>query len=143
VIKNESTALARDIKWAVVLWNRDLPDRNDPLPIPVSSFDWIKPQRMGGPQNLFGRPDVSALIKKGDRLIGTASIDCATCECTQERSYIFSFRYGEGGWFAEVGSDYGGLLVPKNFTKVTREKYFKELESLIPKASRTKIAKSE
>ena len=92
---------------------------------------------------MFGRPDVSALIKKGDRLIGTASIDCATCECTQERSYIFSFRYGEGGWFAEVGSDYGGLLVPKNFTKVTREKYFKELESLIPKASRTKIAKSE
>ena len=46
VLVNQSAVIARDIKWTVVLWNMDLPDRNDPLPIPVSTFDWITDNSM-------------------------------------------------------------------------------------------------
>src|ERR1700733_5676999 len=45
---NESDAIAKDIKWAVVLWNMDLPDLTDPLPIPATSFDWLRPHDKGG-----------------------------------------------------------------------------------------------
>lgn len=60
IVVNHSGAIARDIKWTVALWNMNLPDRNDPLPIPVSSFDWLKPHTEGGPQNLFGTPSPEA-----------------------------------------------------------------------------------
>src|SRR5437867_4452348 len=79
VIVNSSGSLARDIKWIVVLWNMDLPDRDDPLPIPVSTFDWIKPHQEGGPQNLFSGANVAPLLKPGDRLFGSASVNCPNC----------------------------------------------------------------
>lgn len=43
VIMNVSDAIARNIKWAVGVWDLDLPERNDPLPIPIATFDWIRP----------------------------------------------------------------------------------------------------
>jgi hypothetical protein len=61
ILVNNSDVIAKNIKWSVALWNMDLPDRNDPLPIPVSTFDWIKPHDEGGPQNLFNTPLVCPL----------------------------------------------------------------------------------
>ncbi|WML91354.1 toll/interleukin-1 receptor domain-containing protein [Thiothrix lacustris] len=135
IIENDSPALARDIKWAVVLWNRDLPDRDDPLPIPVSTFDWLKPHQEGGAQGLFGGALVLPLVNNGDRLVGTATVDCP--ECDRRRNYIVSITYGEGGWFAEVPTP--GLVLPRNFTKATREQYFAIIESLAPVENRRNI----
>jgi hypothetical protein len=131
VIVNSSDSVARDIKWLVALWNMDLPDRNDPLPIPVSTFDWIKPHEEGGPQALFGSPLVSPFLKSGNRLVGSASVDCPTC--TRGRTYFVYIVWGEGGWFAEVESEKtGNVIVPKRFLKEFREAYFAQVEAIVP-----------
>lgn len=139
VIVNSSGSLARDIKWIVVLWNMDLPDRDDPLPIPVSTFDWIKPHQEGGTQNLFGGANVAPLLKQGDRLFGSASVNCP--DCVRGRTYIVYIVYGEGGWVSEVENEKtGGLMIPHNVKKETREEYFKNLEATVPNESRIPIS---
>ncbi len=128
VIVNSSNSLARDIKWTVVLWNMDLPDRADPLPIPVSTFDWLKPHQEGGPQNLFGGGSVAPLLKSGDRLFGSASVNCPNC--ARGRTYIVYIVYGNGGWVSDLPEENsGGLIIPPNVLKETREEYFKNLEA--------------
>ena len=136
---NSSDALARDVKWTVVLWNLDLPERDEPLPIPVATFDWLKPGQQGGPQNLFGSNTVAPLIKQGDHLFGSASVNCPTC--SRGRSYIVSIVYGEGGWVAEVEREKSGnLFIPPNLRKETRDTYFKTLEETTAAESRIPIA---
>lgn len=136
---NESEAIARDIKWEVAVWNMDLPDRNDPLPIPATLFDWLRPHDEGGPQNLFDGPLVAPLLKPGDRLFGSASVVCPTC--ARGRTYIVYIVWGENGWFSEVKNEQSGhLIIPRNFMKASREEYFKLLEAAVSPQSRTPIA---
>jgi hypothetical protein len=138
VIANPSDSIARDIKWMVALWNMDLPDRNDPLPIPVSTFDWIRPHDEGGPQNLFDSPLVAPLLRQGNRLFGSASVSCP--ECARGRTYIVYIVWGEGGWVSEVENENSGkIIVPNNFLRETREAYFKQLEAAIPEKSRIQV----
>ena len=138
ILVNQSSVVARDIKWMVALWNLDLPDRNDPLPIPVSTFDWIRPHDEGGPQNLFDGPLVAPLLKAGNRLLGSASVACP--ECARGRTYVVSIRWGEDGWFSEVESETSGkVLIPPNFLEPSRIEYFKGLEVMVPTQSRTPI----
>ncbi len=139
VLMNQSEAIARNIKWMVTLWNMDLPDRNDPLPIPATLFDFIRPHDEGGPENLFSGPLVSPLLKPGDRLFGSASVICP--ECARGRTYFVYIVWGEGGWFSEVeGEKSGRLLIPGNFLKESRIEYFKALEAAVPAQLRTPIA---
>jgi hypothetical protein len=139
VIANPSDSVVRDIKWAVGLWNMDLPDRDDPLPIPVSTFDWIRPHDEGGPQNLFDGPLVAPLLKSGNRLFGSVSVLCP--ECSRGRTYIVYIVWGKSGWFSEVENEKAGkLIIPANFLKEGREAYFKALEAAVPEKSRIPIA---
>ena len=138
VLANQSAVIARDIKWLVILWNMDLPDRNDPLPIPVSTFDWIRPHTQGGPQNLFGSPIVASLLKPGNRLFGSASVICP--ECARGRTYIVYIVWDDGGWFSEVENEKSGNpLTPPNFLEASRIEYFKALEAAASTQSRTPI----
>lgn len=138
VLINQSPVVATDIKWTVALWNMDLPERNDPLPIPVSTFDFIRPNNEGGPQNLFGTPTVKPLLKLGDRLFGSASV-CSP-DCIQGRTYVVYIVWGKSGWFAEArGEKSGNILIPPNFLKASRDLYFKTLESMISIDSRIHI----
>lgn len=136
IVVNQSAVIARNIKWTVALWNMDLPDRNDPLPIPVSIFDWLRPNDEGGPENLFDGPVVAPLLKPGNRLFGSASVICP--ECARGRTYIVYIVWGESGWFSEVENEQSGrILTPHNFLKATRSEFFKELEAAVPTQSRT------
>jgi hypothetical protein len=138
VLVNQSAVIARDIKWTVLLWNMDLTDRSDPLPIPVGKFDWIRPHDQGGPQNLFGSQHVAPLLKPGNRLFGSASVDCP--ECARGRTYIVYIVWDESGWFSEVENGKPGKpLLPLNALKDSRIKYFKALEAMAPAQSRTSI----
>jgi len=138
ILVNQSTVIAKDIKWAVALWNMDLPDRDDPLPIPVRTFDWIKPHDEGGPQNLFDSPLVSPLLKQGNRLFGSVSLDCPECE--RGRTYIVNIVWGDSGWYSEIRNEKSGkILIPSNFLKESRIKYFKALEAAVPAQSRIPI----
>jgi hypothetical protein len=138
VIENRSDALARQIKWMVILWNLDLPDRMDPLPIPVQTYDWIRPHDEGGPQDLFANPQVASLLKPGNRLLGSASVICP--DCSRGRTYVVSIVWGEGGWFSEVENEKSGkILIPTSFRKEILEAYFKQLLEMTPDKSRIKI----
>ncbi len=128
VLVNCSNVIAKDIKWTVVLWNMDLPERNDPLPIPVSAFDWLRPNCESGPQGLFYLPSVEPLLKPGNRLFGSVSV--ISPESIRGRSYIISIKLGEGGWFSEIENKRSGeLVIPNSFSIKDREDYFKYWEN--------------
>lgn len=130
VLVNNSDVIAKNTKWSVALWNMDLQDRNDPLPIPVNTYDWIKPHDEGGPQNLFNTRLVSPLLKQGNRLFGSVALDCPKCK--RGRTYIVKITWGSSGWYAEINNGSpGNLLVPPNFLKASRIKYFKALETAV------------
>lgn len=135
---NQSDAVARDIKYAVILWNLDLPDRLDPLPIPIATFDWIKPHADGGPENLFFTPLVTPLLSPGNRLFGSAAVNCP--DCGRGHTYVVSVVWGEGGWFAEIPDrKEGDPLVPNRFTKEEIAAYREELLSLVSGQTQTPI----
>jgi|GEM_PF-6507525 hypothetical protein len=138
MIENLSDSLVRDIKWTVQVWNMDLPDRNDSLPIPIQTFDWVKGHDQGGPLGIFNSPLVSPLLKDGNRLFGSASVDCPTC--TRGRTYIVYIVWGQGGWYSELENEKDGrIIVPKNALRDGREAYFKALEVMIPEINRLPI----
>jgi hypothetical protein len=140
VLVNQSAVLARDIQWFVLLWNTDLPDRDNPLPIPISEFRFLRPHEQGGPQNLFSSPSVAPLLEPGNRLFGSASVICP--ECARGRTYIVYIVWNEGGWFSEVEDvKFGTPFEPlnSNFSKEGRIAHFNALEMWAPAQSRTPI----
>jgi hypothetical protein len=138
VLMNKSTAVAKEIKWSLALWNADLSERNDPLPIPVSAFDWIRPGAESGPLNLFSAPMVASLLKPGDRLIGSASVICP--ECARGRTYLVYIVWQKGGWFVEVADKSAGeLVIPAKFSKEERMSYFDYIVKLVPELERVPI----
>jgi hypothetical protein len=138
VIVNQSSVVARDIKWMLALWNMDLPDRDDPLPIPTSGFDWLRPNDESGPGVLFDTPLVAALLKKGNRLFGSIGITCPTC--SRGRTYIVYIVWGTGGWFAEIDNPKAGTaIIPANFHREFRDRYFELLDAMAPLEKRVPI----
>ena len=125
VLINNSNKVARDIKWTVLLWNLDNPrdysnpnDNNthEPLQIPVSFYDFIRPHAKGGPQNLFGSPIVAPYVKSGDRLIGSASVICAECE--RGHTFFVYVVFNKGGWYYEIKDQSSGdVVIPKRLTR--------------------------
>src|SRR6202034_109740 len=79
MVANTSDAGARDISWNVELWNMNLPERDNPLPILTGTVNWLKPHSENGPLNLFDAPDVKSLLQPGNHLVGSAMVDCAAC----------------------------------------------------------------
>lgn len=132
---NESSAIAKDIRWAVALWNMDRPADVNPLQIRSGTFDWLKPHDEGGPQNIF-QPVVQSL-KAGDRLFGTVSVNCP--ECSRGRTYIVYIVWGESGWFSEIDSEQDGRLIVPHHPETDRDAYFKSLEAAASGPSRIPI----
>ena len=139
MIYNNGVSVAREIKWRVFLWNMDLPDRIDPLPIPEQTFNWIKGGGSGGPVNIFNTPLVSPLLKSGNRLIGYAWVDCPAC--ARRHNYVIYIVWGESGWIATIEhkKSHGDLIIPKDISKDGLEKYLNDIESLIPIDARLPI----
>jgi hypothetical protein len=136
LLVNQSGAVARDIKWQVTVWNLDLPDRTNPLPILTATFDFIMPRSSGGPQDLFSSQ--ASLLHKGDRLIGSASVSCP--DCSRGHTFIVYIVWEQGGWFTEALDKTGGeILMPKRFTKSDIAKYADYLMSLVPQSARAPI----
>jgi hypothetical protein len=76
--------------------------------------------------NLFNSPSVSPLLKNGNRLFGSAVVDCPTC---RGRTYIVYIVWGQGGWVYEVEKG-GRHPMPVNFLRDRREEFFKLLEAV-------------
>lgn len=147
---NNSNTLARDIRWVLVLWNLDNPrvysnpsapdmaDKHEPLPIPTSTVDFIRPHSKTGPLNLFDSPNIRPYVKPGDNLIGSASVICPDCE--RGHTFIVDIVLNKGGWYSEVKNiTSGDVLVPKRLTKQNVALYFKELIQQVPEKDRIPI----
>jgi hypothetical protein len=133
---NESSVIARDMKYTVALWNMERPQDLSPLQIPTGTFDWLKPHTEGGPTNIFEH--VTSELKDGDRLFGTMGVNCP--DCSRGRTYVVYIVWGKGGWVSELKNEQsGGVFVPRNPT-TDREAYFKRLEEIAPDPSRIPIA---
>jgi hypothetical protein len=150
VLDNKSDYIATQIKWTVVLWNLDDPrkyskptdtpaDSHEPLQIPVQIFDFIRPKTSGGPQNLFDSDLVHPFVKKGDRLIGSASVDCP--DCLRGHTFFVSIVFGEGGWYYEEETTVSGqVLIPRVLTKESVLKYIEDITQKIPEQKRVAIS---
>jgi hypothetical protein len=95
LLVNQSGVVAREIRWQVTLWNLDLPEHTNPLPIPTAIFDFILPHSSGGPQDLFSAPTIAPLLHPGNRLIGSASVSCP--DCARGRTFIVYIVWAQGG----------------------------------------------
>ena len=138
VLENNTDTIAKDIKWIVTLFNMDLPERNNSLPIPVSTFDWIAAHAHSGPQDLFGTALVSPLLKPGNRLFGSSSVICPTC--SRGHTYYVYIEWEKGGWFAEIeGEKSGFVFTPENGLKLSRMEYFDRGLSAVPASARVPI----
>jgi hypothetical protein len=137
VLVNSSSTVAKDMKWGVALWNRDRPDDINPLPIPTSAFDWLKAHSDSAPLLIFGSGQ--SQVKLGDRLVGSAFVDCP--ECSKGHTYFVSITYGQGGWFAELKSDktkMGGPATPMSTSLDGRDAYFAAIDR-VPESERMPI----
>jgi len=136
---NQSDVLAREIKWTVVLWNIDtLSERTDPLPIPVQTFDWIRPNQKSGPNGLFTAPTVKALLTSGNRLFGSTSVICP--DCVRGWTYMVYIKWRDGGWYSKVMNEVSGdLIVPKKFTAEDVLAFFEDSINNIPEKDRIPI----
>jgi hypothetical protein len=140
LIVNTSNVLLRDPKYFMVIWDLDIEGRTDPLPIPAVTLtgEWIWPHTAIGPNQVITQPQVAPLVKRGDHLMGCATVDCLTCG--NAKGYWIYAIYGEGGWFAETkpkGQWPSWVAVFKLLPEIRKnpEHFFSD----IPQADRIKI----
>ena len=147
VLDNHSDAIARDIKRSYAIWNTDDlrtyivgSSGDDPLPIPTSTFDVLRPHTSSGPEGIFQASINAGYIKKGDKLIGSIGIICPIC--VRGHSYFIYIIWGESGWFSEIQDlKEGELTISRCLNTENLKAYFTLIE-LIPGASRHQIAES-
>jgi len=133
VIVNQSNVTARQIKYAVALWDLDSPNRSDPLHIPIETFDFLKAQQTAGPEDIFSQ--LNPKPKDGDRIVGSISIECP--DAPRGHTFLVSLVWGKGGWYAEAkGEKMGRLIVPSNFKHI--EAYFAQFNT-VPDRSKVMI----
>jgi hypothetical protein len=109
-IINESDAIARQIKWSVVVWNVDDTSNLNPLPIPVQTYDYLRPRHSGGNEVPFANSLLSGEVRIGTHLFGCATVECP--DCTKGRSYWIYIDYGNSGWYSEIPGGDAQLRVP-------------------------------
>jgi hypothetical protein len=154
LLTNQSSQTLKDIKYSVYLWNIDdprtynnphsaeHPEMHDPLVIPTATFDFLRPHQSSNQQDIFATSLVLPYLKKGNRLIGTASVDCPDCD--EGHTYIVGITWGEGGWYYEIkevnGEKLKGrTLIPEHPSKEAVQIYYAKILSLAPEADRIPI----
>jgi len=102
ILVNDSSVVLRDPKFFPVVWDLDLPDRTDPLPVPTETFtgEFIRPHEYLGPEPIVAHQNAASLVKPGHRLFGYIQVECPDCERT--KGYWVWAINGTGGWYAEL-----------------------------------------
>jgi hypothetical protein len=136
-LHNISKTTASNIKTLVLAFNLDsYAQTKQPLPIPANVFDFLIAGTSSLPEELFERPNIPALAKKGDKIFGSASVQCPLCK--RAHTYVFSIVYGTGGWYGEVPKmTNGNIVAPKDMDHVIEAA--SEFEKLVPTKDRIEI----
>jgi hypothetical protein len=147
LLENISGRIAKEIKWAVELWDideprtyinpRPQPNAHDPLPIPVSTFDFLRPHTTGGPPSLFNTPLAAPYVKAGHRLVGSMSVVCP--ECARGHTYVVYITLGRGGWYSELNSLRDGQPLIPSHLNIDTVKQYAEIISETPFLLRQEI----
>ncbi|HEX4043987.1 MAG TPA: hypothetical protein VHY10_19985 [Xanthobacteraceae bacterium] len=127
-LHNISRATASNIKWMILAFDLDsYPRTKQPLPIPAETFDFLSAGSSSLPTELFERPNISGLVKKGDKIFGSASVHCPLCK--RGYTYVFSIVLGRGGWYGEVAKiTNANIVTPADMEHVVEaEQAFTEL----------------
>jgi hypothetical protein len=136
VIVNRSNVVAESIEWSVTLWNENQPEQRIPLPIPSSTFGFLRAKQESLPHKIFA-PGASS-IGPGTRLIGCAAVDCP--QCVKRRTYIVYILWGSKGWFSEIeGEEAGRTFFPVDTPIRGMTMFFMALEQAVPEGSRIPI----
>jgi hypothetical protein len=129
IFVNESDVIIREPKYIPAMWNFDRENWNEPLPVPVTSGDWIRAKEALGPQAFITQPRVGPLVKQGDRLFGIVQVTCPNCVRT--KAYWVYAVHGVSGWYSEMTPGYYpdlrevSKLVPK--IRQDPEKFFADI----------------
>jgi hypothetical protein len=134
-VLNISKTAASNIKWMIAAVDLDNLGKGI-LHIPTTEFDFITSDNNSLPINLFGPPtQTSYIVKSGDRIIGSAGINCPACR--RGHTFIFFITLGKGGWFAERKDVVNGNVVFPN--RANQIDDFRELIEATPKAEQIQI----
>jgi hypothetical protein len=123
VLRNETGIVGRDILWQVVLFDEDekpiVLDQKpviQPLSIPATKAEFLRPHLTSGPINLFDLPAVASHVTKGDRICGSAVVSCP--DCPRGHSYIVYIEFGRTGWYFDIENYKDAqLYIPMNGTQ--------------------------
>ena len=118
-LHNLSNVVAENIKWSLIIFDLDTTSRHDPLPIPASIIDFLAAKTSSLPIALFSRPQITPLVKPGDVIFGSASVNCP--RCSRGRTFWVYIKIGSGGWYSEVKSVTKGNLVSVSPTPYVAE----------------------
>lgn len=109
-VENTSDAVAHDVIWDVIVWDIDRSSTPDQWLLEAKSeFRFLRAHDRAGPDDILSnmraiqvrmQRDISQLPQKGDRLYGTASVQCS--DCKRGRTYRVFMRWGEQGWISEI-----------------------------------------
>ena len=135
-LHNMSSVVAENIKWALVIFDVDTPGRHDPLPIPASGLEFLAAKSSSMPIALFSRPQITPLIKPGDVIFGSASVNCP--RCSRGSTFWVYIKIGSGGWYSEVKSVTNGNTVSLSPTPYLAESV-QDLINTIPESGRNPI----
>jgi hypothetical protein len=139
VLKNISGKVAKQVRFQVTLWNLDATENpKNPLQIPTDTFDFIKPNDEGGPQNIFQR--VESSLKPGAKLFGSIGINCPDCQ--RGRTFWVWIVWKQDGWFSEIDDlTTGGVMVPTDMEHVNLYAFAAARMAAIPEDKRKRIEK--
>ena len=137
VVENIADTVADDINWELVMFR-----------IPDHAFCSYSTQKIGYVKghsksasytmslNAIGHAPQTPRLMKGDKLVGSISIDCAKCDGT---TLIVSFNWEMDGWYYRLPDSHGGLYLPKGMTDAAVDEYVSSIERVIPAQLRQPI----
>jgi hypothetical protein len=135
VLLNTSGVVAQNIKWWVLLFNIDryTPGSLPIAPIRSSTFDFLRAHAPSIPQSLSAEPGFFNIVKPGDRLYGSAIVDCP--ECKRSRTYFVYLKWGESGWYSlDKNAPQGQVQRPGSQSAQDTAAFVRLVESVPPSA---------
>jgi len=141
VAVNTSSKVVEQPKYQLLLFNLDDArgdgERLRPLPFRVAVGDYIQPRGHWGPNTMMGLPAVAENVRRGDRIVGWASVRCPTCET---HYYWLYLEHGLRGWYSKLPD--GSLPDQAGFIRLldeSAETVVARLENEVPEGDRTPI----
>lgn len=128
VIENSGDDLAENVTWELVMYRRS--DFSF-FSFATQNIGYIKahsrsPNELMNLDAIPMAPNGDKHIKQGDQFVGTIGIDCPLCKGA---SLVVEFTWGIDGWYFQINSPHGGLVLPKGNTPAAVAQYFAMIDS--------------